>query len=119
MRTPRSGDTWIPTFERWAVPWDRVAFDYLIATYGVFYTPILVAAIVLLGKAVTQRHAGLWLVYAWGLGVMLPHFYARDQNAISDVDRGSCLVLTSGLPARAGQSRRVAGRWPPSRGFWS
>ena len=31
--------------EGWAAPWDRVAFDYLIGIYGVFYTPMLVAGI--------------------------------------------------------------------------
>src|SRR5207253_2089545 len=49
--------------EQWAAPWDRLAFDYLVAIYGVFYTPALVG-VVLVGKAVTRRHAGLWLTYA-------------------------------------------------------
>jgi 4-amino-4-deoxy-L-arabinose transferase len=66
--------------ENWAAPWDRLVFDYLIWIYGVFYTPVLVAGIVLLGKAVIQRHVGLWLVHAWGLGVLLPHLFATTKT---------------------------------------
>jgi 4-amino-4-deoxy-L-arabinose transferase-like glycosyltransferase len=66
--------------EHWAAPWDRVAFDYLVAMYGVFYTPILVAAVVLAGKAVTRRHAGLWLTYAWAAGAVLPHLLAVSKT---------------------------------------
>ena len=71
--------------ENWAAPWDRVAFDYLIAIYGVFYTPILVAGIILFPKAVVQRHTGLWLVYAWGLGVVLPHLVAVTKTPSATV----------------------------------
>jgi 4-amino-4-deoxy-L-arabinose transferase len=66
--------------ENWAAPWDRVAFDYLIALYGVFYTPILVASLILIGKVLTQRHAGLWLLYAWAWGVVLPHLFAVTKT---------------------------------------
>jgi 4-amino-4-deoxy-L-arabinose transferase len=71
--------------EGWAAHWDRVAFDYLIVLYGVFYTPILVAAIVLLGKAIVQRHRGLWLLYAWGLGVVIPHLLAATKTPSATV----------------------------------
>jgi 4-amino-4-deoxy-L-arabinose transferase len=71
--------------EGWAAPWDRVAFDYLIAIYGVFYTPILVAGVILLGKAWVDRHTGLWLVYAWGLGVVLPHLFAVTKTPSATV----------------------------------
>ncbi|HZY89307.1 MAG TPA: glycosyltransferase family 39 protein, partial [Gemmataceae bacterium] len=49
--------------EGWGAPWDRVAFDYLVNLYGVFYTPALVAGMVLAGRALSGRHAGLALVY--------------------------------------------------------
>jgi 4-amino-4-deoxy-L-arabinose transferase-like glycosyltransferase len=66
--------------ENWAAPWDRLVFDYLITHYGVFYTPVLVAAVVLVGKAVARRHVGLWLMYAWGFGVVLPHLFAVTKT---------------------------------------
>lgn len=66
--------------EGWAAPWDRVAFDYLICLYGVFYAPILVAGIVLAGKTVRQHPTGLVLVYAWGLGVIIPHLLATSKT---------------------------------------
>ncbi len=66
--------------ETWGAPWDRVIFDYLIAMYGVFYTPIIVAAVVLAGKALAERHLGLLLVFAWALGVLLPHVFAVSKT---------------------------------------
>ncbi len=71
--------------EGWAAPWDRLVFDYLVAIYGVFYTPMLVASVVLVGKAVRRRHAGLWLTYAWGLGVVLPHVFAVSKTPSATV----------------------------------
>jgi 4-amino-4-deoxy-L-arabinose transferase len=71
--------------EGWAAPWDRVAFDYLIAIYGVFYTPMLVAAIMLVGRAFARRHTGLWLMYAWGIGVVLPHLFAATKTPSATV----------------------------------
>jgi 4-amino-4-deoxy-L-arabinose transferase len=66
--------------ETWAAPWDRVVFDYLIVHYGVFYTPILVAGVALLGQAFGRRHKGLLLAYAWGLGVIVPHVLAVTKT---------------------------------------
>ncbi len=95
--------------EQWAAPWDRVVFDYLIAMYGVFYTPILVAGMVLLGKAVAQRHRGLWLVYAWGLGVLLPHVFAVTKTPSATVLAMPPLLLLLGhLVAEASRGER----WP-------
>lgn len=82
--------------EGWAAPWDRVVFDYLVAMYGVFYTPILVASVVLLGKALTQRHTGLWLVYAWGLGVLLPHLLAATKTPAATLIGCPALFLLLG-----------------------
>jgi 4-amino-4-deoxy-L-arabinose transferase-like glycosyltransferase len=82
--------------ENWAAPWDRVVFDYLIVIYGVFYTPILVAAIVLFPKTVTQRHTGLWLIYAWGLGVVLPHLAAVTKTPSATVIGMPALLLLLG-----------------------
>ena len=71
--------------ENWGAPWDRVVFDYLIAIYGVFYTPMLVGAVAMLGKALTQRHQGLWLMYAWSLGVLIPHLFAASKTPSATV----------------------------------
>ncbi len=98
--------------EGWAAPWDRLVFDYLIVIYGVFFTPILVALLVLVGKAVVQQHVGTWLLYAWGLGVLLPHLLATTKtpsatllampplllllgHLLSESWRGECWPLTA------------------------
>jgi hypothetical protein len=95
--------------EGWAAPWDRVAFDYLIAIYGVFYTPMLVAMIVLVGKAFRQRHLGLWLTYAWALGVLLPHLVAVTKTPSATVLAiPPCLLLLAHLIAEASRGER----WP-------
>jgi 4-amino-4-deoxy-L-arabinose transferase len=82
--------------EHWAAPWDRVAFDYLVAMYGVWYTLILVAAVVLAGKAVTRRHAGLWLTYAWGAGAVLPHLLAVSKTPSATLVGAPALWLLAG-----------------------
>jgi 4-amino-4-deoxy-L-arabinose transferase len=82
--------------EGWAAPWDRLAFDYLIVIYGVFYGPILVAGLVLPGKALAERHTGLWLVYAWGLGVILPHLLATTKTPSATVIAVPALLLLLG-----------------------
>jgi 4-amino-4-deoxy-L-arabinose transferase-like glycosyltransferase/DNA-directed RNA polymerase subunit RPC12/RpoP len=95
--------------ENWAAPWDRVVFDYLIAMYGVFYTPILVALVALLGKLAVQRPLGLWLVYAWGLGVVLPHLGAVTKTPSATVLALPAFFLLLGhLIAEAWRGER----WP-------
>jgi hypothetical protein len=95
--------------ENWAAPWDRVAFDYLIAMYGVFYTPILMAVVALVGKAVAHRHAGLCLVYAWALGVLLPHLFATTKTPSATLIGMPALLLLLGyLIAEAWRGER----WP-------
>ncbi len=64
----------------WGAPWTKVVYDYLIAIYGVFYAPALVATIIFVGRAVVRRQAGLWLVLAWGLGVLVPHLVAVTKT---------------------------------------
>ena len=95
--------------ENWGAPWDRVAFDYLIAMYGVFYTPVLVATIVLVGKPFTQRHLGLWLLYAWGIGVFVPHFWAVTKTpSATMIAMPAFLLLLGHLIAEAWRGER----WP-------
>lgn len=100
--------------ERWAAPWDRVLFDYMIAINGVFYTPMLVAAIALFPKGILERRAGYWLVLAWTAGVVAPHVFAVTKTpsatllalpanllllgflvaSASRLERGSLIALT-------------------------
>ncbi|MCI0685524.1 MAG: glycosyltransferase family 39 protein, partial [Gemmataceae bacterium] len=82
--------------EGWAAPWDRLIFDYLIGMYGFFYTPVLVAVVALIGKAVVERHRGLWLVYAWGLGVVLVHLVATTKTPSGAVIAMPALLLLVG-----------------------
>jgi 4-amino-4-deoxy-L-arabinose transferase len=96
--------------ENWAAPWDRIAFDYLIAIYGVFYTPILVAGIALVPTAFARTRSGLWLVYAWGLGVLLPHLVATTKTPSATLIAMPALLLLLGyLFSQAWQSAEGPG----------
>jgi 4-amino-4-deoxy-L-arabinose transferase-like glycosyltransferase len=86
----------VTNVENWQAPWDLLVFNYLVAIHGVFYTLMLVAAAVLFGKAVAERHAGLWLLYAWGLGVILPHAFAVTKTPSATVLAIPPLVLLLG-----------------------
>ncbi len=66
--------------EIWRAPWDRLVFDYMVFLYDVFYTPVLVAGLVLWRQAFLQRHGGLVIVYAWAVGVLLPHVLAASKT---------------------------------------
>jgi 4-amino-4-deoxy-L-arabinose transferase-like glycosyltransferase len=93
--------------ENWGAPWDRVAFDYLIAIYGVFYTPVLMAAFALVGIAVARRHAGLWLMYAWGFGVWIPHFFAATKTpSATTIAIPAFLLLLGYLIAESSRGER-------------
>jgi 4-amino-4-deoxy-L-arabinose transferase-like glycosyltransferase len=93
--------------EGWGAPWDRVVFDYLIAIYGVFYTPIIVAAVALLPMALVQRHHGLWLLYAWAFGVLVPHLLATTKTPSATMLAMPAFFLMLGC--------FIAEAW---RGFW-
>jgi 4-amino-4-deoxy-L-arabinose transferase len=95
--------------EAWAAPWDRVAFDYMIGIHGVFYAPALVAAIVLVGTAWRRRHTGLVLVYAWGLGVVIPHLLVVTKTPSATLLGMPPLLLLLGyLVAEAWRGERAA-----------
>jgi len=59
---------------------DQLLFTHAISLAHVFYIPILVAACALLWKAWTERPTYLWLLYAWALGVLLPHTLALTKT---------------------------------------
>ncbi len=93
----------------WGAPWDRVAFDYLIGLYGVFYAPVLVSAAVLFGRALSRRHTGLLLLYAWGLGVVVPHLLVTTKTPSATLIAMPALLLLLGyLIAEAWRGER----WP-------
>src|SRR5262249_55785707 len=95
--------------EHWAAPWDRVVFDYLIAMHGHFATAILAAALAMLPTAVKQRHAGLWLTYAWLAGVLLPHLLATTKTPSATLlALPACTLLVGALVSAATRGER----WP-------
>ncbi len=66
--------------ENWGGPWDRLFFDYLITLYHAFYTPLIVAGLVLFGSAWRERRLSLWMVYAWLFGVLAPHAVSATKT---------------------------------------
>lgn len=71
--------------EAWGAPWDRLLFDYSVHLYNVFYTPLLVAALALLWPMIARRSFALWLIYAWALGVLIPHILATTKTPSATV----------------------------------
>jgi 4-amino-4-deoxy-L-arabinose transferase-like glycosyltransferase len=95
--------------EGWGAPWDRVLYDYLIAIYGVFYTPVIMALIALVGKAVAGRHMGLWLGYAWVGGVVGPHVWATTKTPSATIIAvPACFMMFGYLVSCASRGER----WP-------
>ncbi|MBN2560768.1 MAG: glycosyltransferase family 39 protein [Phycisphaerae bacterium] len=95
--------------EGWGAPWDRVLFDYMFQLYFVFYTPVIVAAIALLRNAFRKRHTGLWLTYAWVLGVLVPHLLAESKTPSATILAMPPLLLLLGyLISEAWRNNRWA-----------
>ena len=66
--------------EQWAGPWDRVAFDYWISTFYVFYAAILCGVLIATVRAVQTRKLGLWLILAWAFGAAVPNLLATSKT---------------------------------------
>ena len=66
--------------EQWAAPWDRLIFDFSLRIYMWFYPAIMVATLLLLRAAWRERNLALWLLLAWGLGVLIPHTLATSKT---------------------------------------
>ncbi|MDP9175269.1 MAG: glycosyltransferase family 39 protein [Planctomycetota bacterium] len=99
--------------EGWAAPWDRVMFDYWISIFHVFYPACLAAMIVLAARAYRQRQLGLWLIFAWALGVIIPNLLATSKTMSSTLIAWPAIWLLLGHLI----SLAIAGDLP-SLGTW-
>jgi 4-amino-4-deoxy-L-arabinose transferase-like glycosyltransferase len=95
--------------ETWGGPWDRVLFDHMILLYNALYTPVLAAALGLLGKAWSERSTSLWLIYAWALGVVVPLLAARTKTPSATLIAVPAFLL---LLARLISLAWAGSRWP-------
>lgn len=94
--------------DAWGAPWDRQVFDYSIFLYHVFYTPVLVAAVALLVRALEERDTGLWVLYTWALGVLTVRIVATTKTPFGTVIGMPPFFLLLGvLVADAWRERRV------------
>ena len=66
--------------EQWAAPWDRLVFDFSLRIYLWFYPAVLVATVLMLRAAWREKSLALWLLLAWGLGVLIPHTLATSKT---------------------------------------
>ncbi len=82
--------------ESFAGPWDRIWFTYLVQAMYLFYTPILVAAIVLIGRATRERDVRIWLVIAWAAGVLIPFTLATSKTPSSTLLAWPAMFLLLG-----------------------
>ena len=85
--------------ESWAAPWDRLVFDYMIAIYGVFYTPVIVAVVVLAAKAVDlllRLFDHLAHLEVFGLRLTLEKGRERRRTRLKAYLDGQTLCVTLG-----------------------
>ncbi len=88
--------------EGWAAPWDRLVFDYSLRIYHVFYPAVLAAGIVLAPRAWRERNFNLAIIYAWGLGVLIPHVLATSKTPTATlIGWPPFLMLLAALIVRA------------------
>ena len=88
--------------ENWAAPWDRLIFDFSLRIYHVFYPAVLVAAIVLAPRAWREKNLGLTLLFAWALGVLIPHTLATSKTMTATlIGWPPFLLLLGAMIARA------------------
>jgi 4-amino-4-deoxy-L-arabinose transferase-like glycosyltransferase len=99
--------------EDWAAPWDRLIFGYSMAAYYVFYPSVLVAGVVLAIQAWREKNTRLWMVLAWGLGVLVPFTLAVSKTPSATlIGWPAFLLLLGGLIARAVRGDRwMAATW--------
>ncbi len=83
--------------EGWAAPWDRLIFDFSLRIYHVFYPAVLTAVIVLLPRCWRERDWKLGLLYAWGLGVLLPLTMATSKTPTATLIGWPPFLLILGL----------------------
>lgn len=66
--------------ERWAAPWDRLIFDYLLRTYHVFYPMLLAGAAVAAVRCLRRRQPQMMTLLAWLLGGVVPFMLATSKT---------------------------------------
>ncbi len=118
--------------ESWGAPWDRLLFDYLPLTLGLFWPLACVASIWSIVAAVRERDGRLLVISLWWWGALLPHLLATSKTPTGTLVGWPALVLLVGwMFARASQGHRLAigavvlsmisvSLWPmsmPSRGL--
>lgn len=118
--------------ESWGAPWDRLLFDYLPLTLGLFWPIACVASIWSILAGVRERDGRLLVVSLWWWGALIPHLLAASKTPTGTLVGWPALVLLVGwMFARAIEGNRVAigavvlsmisvSLWPmsmPSRGL--
>ncbi len=66
--------------ETFAAPWDRLIFDYFPNTFRFLFPATIAALILLLPETIRTRNPRLILLYAWFLGVLIPHLLATSKT---------------------------------------
>jgi 4-amino-4-deoxy-L-arabinose transferase-like glycosyltransferase len=66
--------------ETFAAPWDRLLFDYLLNAFRYLYPAVIAAMVILLPETIRTRNPRLILLYAWSLGVLIPHLLATSKT---------------------------------------
>jgi 4-amino-4-deoxy-L-arabinose transferase-like glycosyltransferase len=99
--------------EGWAAPWDRLAFDYCIGVFHVFYPAVLAAMLIGTFRAVRQKETGPWIILLWALAVFVPNLMATSKTVSATLIGWPALWLMFGyLISRAISGDRFAlGTW--------
>jgi len=86
-----------------------VWFEFLVAAMFVFDPSVLVAMILLIGRAWRDHDAGLWIILAWAAGVLVPFTLATSKTPSSTLPAWPAMFLIFGaLISRAVRGDRVS-----------
>jgi 4-amino-4-deoxy-L-arabinose transferase len=95
--------------ESWGAPWDRLLFDYLPLTLGLFWPIASVASIWSIVAGLRERDGRLLVVSFWWWGALTPHLLAASKTPTGTLVGWPALVLLVGwMFARALAGNRVA-----------
>jgi 4-amino-4-deoxy-L-arabinose transferase-like glycosyltransferase len=99
--------------EGWAGPWDRLVFDYSLRIYLWLYPAIIAASLILFPRAWRERNVKLLLIFAWGLGVLIPHVIATSKTPTATLIGWPPFFLLLGEMIRraVGGDRLCLGAW--------
>jgi len=88
--------------EGWAAPWYRIYLKYAPVLFGGFYTPVIVALLISIGRVIWRRVEGLALPVAWAVVVLSVFTLATAKPPMATmIAMPAMYLLLAGMISRA------------------